>query len=396
MQMHLLGVLFALLFLNGDLDPVRIFLVPFDHHQKDSKKIEIQVEFLNCFDEEKETVFLLENSFDELFLTVNNNLYGLESMNLISIKGRRLNETLMSDIVFSGEPDFQLAYRVFNQDQVARDIEVIRKKLLGDKQVILFGYSSAATVFQYYLSLFPRHVKRAVFLNPLVFDIQKNLSFPKVDLLFPEIKLTQEQLFDFSYYANYQAINNSREDAIMASKINLSQFLTFQDLVKGLANSSSQDKNYPLMVKMFEHSLAMSGIQSDTLKVNPVFKLLKEKSKPIWEAYTKFDFEVYGTNYDKVFEFPGKLTLIGGVNDQMIYPKSYDALAEFYADCTLLLIKDGHAIQKIIQSQMLSSLLGAFLEDDVSKKIAAYKKLTQEDFLFLKYKEGIFKLPPPF
>ncbi|MEP0711557.1 MAG: alpha/beta hydrolase, partial [Algoriphagus sp.] len=299
------------------------FQVPYDHQIPNSRKIEIQVEFLNEFDLERETVFLLEDAFDALFLPFDELLDFPVSSNFVLIKGRKDNAELKTGVMLSGNPDCQLAYKLYNQDQVARDIEVIRKELLGGKQVILLGYSSSAMVLQHYLSLYPDMVSRMISVNPLVFDIQKNLGFPDVGLSFPSFNLNPEHLFDFSYYSNFE-----REMANIksASFSNLIGFLSYQDVLRGFSQATNVENDFALQVRLFEHSIALSGLESNSQKPNPNFELLKKWSGPIWERYLDTNFPVFGTNYDDLLSFQGKMILIGGAFDQLIYPKSYDIL----------------------------------------------------------------------
>ncbi|PZX56693.1 alpha/beta fold hydrolase [Algoriphagus chordae] len=380
------------LFMSASLQAQSI-LVPYDHHLPNSREIEIQVEFLNEFDAGKETVFLLEDAFDVLFVPFYEMLEITESSNIVLIKGRKDNEELRSGVMHSGVPDYRLAYKLYNQDQVARDIELIRKKLIGDEQAILLGYSSSATVLQHYLTLFPEHVSRIISVNPLVFDIQKNLSFPPYDLFFQELKLNQEQVVDFSYYANYD-----RESVRMKSRSmhNLLEFMKYQDFLTGFSARENIEENFGLAVRLFEHSLALMGLQDASPKTNPSLDLMKKWSQPIWDAYLKTNFPIYGTNYDRMLEFQGRMVLIGAAFDQMIYPKSYDILAEFYANCTLLLLKDGHALQQVMGDAAIDELLAAFISNDLAQKVAAYKKLSDSNLIFEKYNEGDYKIPPLF
>lgn len=368
------------------------FLVPYNHLLHDSRKIEIQVEFLNEFDAEKETVFLLEDAFDELYLPFYELLDFPKSSNFVLIKGRKDNDELKRGVMLSGSPDYQLAYTLYNQDQVARDIEVIRQELIGDEQVILLGYSSAAMVLQHYLSVFPQHVNRMIIVNPLAFDIQKNLGFPEFGLSFSDLKLSPEQLFDFNYYSNF---NSEKPNLKSEGFSSLISFLTFQNLFKGFSKKTRNEIDFPLQVRLFEHSIALSGLQDESKK-NPNFELMKKWIGPIWKIYLETNFPVFGTNYDDLLDFQGKVILIGGAFDQLIYPKSYDILAEFYSNSTLLLLKDGHALQKTSGNQGLNELIEAFITNDFEQKIAAYQKLSGANLIFEKYNEGDFKIPPPF
>lgn len=369
------------------------FWVPYDHHLSNSRKIEIQVQFLNQFDGARETVFLLEDAFDELFLPFDQLLDFSESSNFVLIKGRKNNEELKRGVMLSGSPDYDLAYKLYNQDQVARDIELIRSELLGDKQVILLGYSSSAMVLQHYLSLFPQHVSRMVSVNPLVFDIQKNLGFPELGLSFSDLKLSPEQAFDFNYYSNFDSQKPSIKRLGFSS---LLSFLTFQDLFKGFSEKKPGNTDFALMVRMFEHSIALSGLQDESKKTNPNFELMKKLSGAMWEKYKETNFPIYGTNYDDLLSFQGNMILIGGAYDQVIYPKSYDILAEFYTNSTLLLLKDGHALQKTVRDHALKDLFEAFTTNDFKKKISVFQKLSELNLIFEKYHEGDFKIPPPF
>ncbi|WP_057939507.1 alpha/beta fold hydrolase [Algoriphagus resistens] len=367
------------------------FLVPYDHQLPNSRKIEIQVEFINGFDSGKETVFLLEDSFDELYLPFIGLLDLTESSNFVLIKGRKDNEQLKKGVMLSGSPDYRLAYKLYNQDQVARDIEVIRKELLGNEQMILLGHSSAAMVLQHYLSLFPEHVKRMISVNPLVFDIQNNLNFPSAELSFPDVKLSAEQKVDFSYYANFDSENQK-----FSSKENLMGFLTFQDLLSGIAATQLIAGNLPLVVRLFEHGIALSGLQDSLQKANPRLEVLKKWSGPLWGEYESSKFAFFGTNYDRLLEFEGKMILIGAALDRMIYSKSYDVLAEYYSKCTLLLLNDGHGLQQALGFPAFNELVTAFITNDTAGKVAAYEKLYEGNFILEKYDEGAFKVPPLF
>lgn len=381
-----------LLFTSASLQ-AQSFLVPYDHQLPNSRKIEIHVEFINEFDSEKETVFFLEDAFDELYLPFNELLDLTESSNFILIKGRKDNEELKKGVMLSGSPDYRLAYKLYNQDQVARDIEVIRKELLGNEQMILLGHSSAAMVLQHYLSLFPKHVKRMISVNPLVFDIQKNLNFPSSELSFSDVKLSAEQMVDFSYYANFDRENQNRK---LLYKENLMGFLTLQDLLTGIAANQRIASNLPLVVRLFEHGIALSGLQDSLQKTNPSLEVMKKWSGSLWSAYQSSKFTFFGTNYDRLLEFEGKMILIGAAFDHMIYSKSYDVLAEYFSKCTLLLLKDGHGLQLALSFPAFNELVNAFITNDTAGKIVAYEKLSEENFIFEKYNEGAFKVPPLF
>lgn len=374
---------------------VQKVMVPYNHQLTNSRKIDIQVEFINGFEADRETVFLLEDAFDKLFMPFDQLLDFSESSNFVLIKGRKESEELKRGIMHNDKPDYSLAYRLFNQDQVARDIEIVRKTLIGNKKVILVGYSSSAMVFQHYLSLFPDKVSRMISVNPLVFDIQKNLSFPRNEPFLYNFNLQPKQIFDFNYYANYERYNLTESESKTLSFNSLIQVLRYRNLLSGFSNNDKIENDIPLLIRLFEHSFAYSGLQEESQN-DPNFLLLKALSSPIWDVYKEDDFPVYGTNYDQVLNFQGKLVLIAGAYDQLIFPKSYDALAELYRNSTLMLLRDGHALQKTAGRKMLIELVDSFIQDDFESKIKMYENLSESNLIFKKYDEGEFRVPPLF
>src|SRR5690606_18402336 len=193
--------------------------------------------------------------------------------------------------------------------------------------------------------------------------------------------------------ANFDSENQNKK---FSSKENLMGFLTFQDLLSGLAATQFIAGNLPLVVRLFEHGIALSGLQDSLQKPNPRLEVLKKWSGPLWGEYESSKFAFFGTNYDRLLEFEGKMILIGAAFDRMIYSKSYDVLAEYYSKCTLMLLKDGHGLQQALGFPAFNELVTAFITNDTAGKIAAYEKLYEGNFILEKYDEGAFKVPPLF
>ena len=60
-----------------------------------------------------------------------------------------------------GKPDWQKAWKVFNSGEWVRDIESVRKALVGEQgRIYLYGRSGGAYLVHQYLSQYPDHVER--------------------------------------------------------------------------------------------------------------------------------------------------------------------------------------------------------------------------------------------
>lgn len=361
------------LFLIGTLihSLERIVEVPIDHANSQSRKIKISFTLEIPFDEKKETVFLFKDPVDEVYGGFQVSPIISENYNLVTIKGRYESKDLMEFLQSFHSNDWEVAYKYLNQWQVARDIEFIRRELLGDKQVSLIGFSSSAALFHYYQAHFPARIKIFISLSPLLLDIQENLSFWKQIGFIDSERLTLEnsQLTDLAFYA-HQDFFTTRSTEIDSL---LPLALEESSLKPGIRNA--ENLSVSLQVRLFE----LSQNTSPKDKVIMGFRL---NSSPIWETFESNSFEVFGQRYDENSKFLGKLLLVGGAFNLLQNPKSFDALAEFYPNSTLVILKDGQSLTKFFNSPVFPSILTAFLEDNTSKKIGTYAELRSRDLLF--------------
>ncbi len=161
------------IFLNSVTETIE---VPLDHSDPNSRTISISYHLMNEFDPSKETLFTLRDRLDENVQRLDYIADFGKEVNWVNISGRYYSEDLQAFIESHAKGDWDKIYRWLNQNQVANDIELIRKKLLGDQKVMILGYSSSASLVLHYLSSHKENVSKLICINPLLFDIEENLS----------------------------------------------------------------------------------------------------------------------------------------------------------------------------------------------------------------------------
>ena len=361
------------LFLNPLAENI---LVPLDHSDPLSRKIMIEYHFENEFDPSKETVFTLDDPIDYAYQEFDLKEFVKAEFNWVRISGRYFSEDLQKFIQENADQDWEKIYRWLNQNQVSQDIEMIRRKILGEKKVVLIGYSSSAGIFLNYLSTYSQSVDKLICINPFVMDIQTNLSFWNFSNYFQNHStvLPDPEFFEFAYTSSVDYFNSdpSLRDSLIDSSM--------KEFKENHSNSFKIKFPNSFAVRAFEHTIElMSNGNSDF----PVANFLKSKSEPLWSRYSQEKFTLIGTNYDVGLSFTGQVIIFGSVYDLLINPKVVDVLAEFFPRSTLVLFRDGYSLEKTRKAEEFSDLLLAFLKNDIQLKVKAYQSLTDLNLLFL-------------
>jgi len=352
--------------------------VPLDHADPESRKITITYHFENQFDHRRETVFSIEDPIDEACQDFEWSNSLKEEFNWVRISGRYFSEDLKKFLSENADGEGEKIYRWLNQNQVAQDIELIRKQILGDEKVTLFGYSSSSALFLHYLSTHPNSVSKLIFINPLLFDIQSNLSFWGFSESFKNqsTDLSDAEFFDFAYQSSHDYFNlsPSKRDSLISKSLK-----EFKEQASDSILFSDQFA-MSLAVRSFELTL---GLEQKGNSFDPISNYLREKSEPIRASHSQRKFPVTGINYDAGLSFKGEVMIIGGAFNLLVNPKVVDVLAEFFPESTLILFRDGHSLEKIRRAKEFSDLLLAFLKNDFEIKVKAYQSLADLNLLFL-------------
>ncbi|MFN3999562.1 alpha/beta fold hydrolase [Algoriphagus sp.] len=366
------GLIFGLLF-NPISETIQ---VPLDHADPQSRMIKVTYHFENEFDPRRETVFTLDDPIDDAFQEFDLSENIKAEFNWVRISGRHFSEDLQNFIEEYAEDDWGKIYNWLNQNQISNDIELIRKKVLGEGKVMLIGYSSSTGILLHYLSTYSQRVDKLICINPFLMDIQTNLSFWNFSNYFQDQStvLTDAEFFEFAYRSSVDYFNSdpSLRDSLIDSSMK-----EFKE-----NPSNSMEINFPtsFTVRAFEHTIELMAHGNSDF---PVANFLKEKSEPLWTTYSEKRFPLIGTNYDVGLSFEGQVIILGSAYDLLINPKVVDVLAEFFPRSTLVLFRDGHSMEKTKKAEEFSDLLLAFLKDNFQMKVKAYQSLTNLNLLFL-------------
>lgn len=353
-------------------------LVPLDHANTDSRKITIWYHFENEFDSRRETIFSIDDPIDEVYedFELGNSIK--EEFNWVRISGRYFSEDLKEFLSENGDGEGEKIYRWLNQNQVAKDIELIRKKILGNRKVILLGYSSSSALFLQFLSTHSNRVSKLICINPLLLDIQANLSFWGFSESFKNQStyLSDSELFDFAYHSfhDYFNLSPTKRDSLISNSL--------KEFKEQKSDSILLADQFPMSfaVRSFEHTF---GLEQKGNSFDPISTYLREKSELIQATYSQRKFPITGINYDAGLSFKGEVMIIGGAFNLLVNPKVVDVLAEFFPESTLILFRDGHSLGKIKREEEFSNLLLAFMKNDFEMKVKAYQSLADLNLLFL-------------
>lgn len=258
------------------------------------------------------------------------------------ISGRYFSEDLQKFIRENADGDGEKIYRWLNQNQVANDIELIREQVLGDEKVTLIGFSSSSALFLHYLSTHPKSVRKLICINPLLLDIQANLSFWGFSESFKNQStyLSDAEFFDFAYHSSHDYFNLSptKRDSLISNSL--------KEFKEKKSDSILLYDQFPMSfaVRSFEHTV---GLEQKGNSFDPISSYLREKSELIRASYSQRKFPIMGINYDAGLSFKGDVMILGGAFNLLVNPKVVDVLAEFFPESTLILFRDGHSLEKI-------------------------------------------------
>ncbi|MFC3879182.1 alpha/beta fold hydrolase [Algoriphagus namhaensis] len=364
-----LGFLFVTLFIQSSW-----IEVPLDHFDSNSRKISIEYVLNEPFDSHRKTILIHADPLDEYLGVGDLTEVQIPGFNIIRIRGRYFSSDLTN--FFDDNPTITWTdkYRWLSRNQVIEDIEWIRKDILGEQPSILLGFGSGAGLVHYYLHEYPNKVEKAVSLNPLLFDVPKNLSF--WDLLEGFNRLSEthstEEIVHFSVQSSdpYFFMDKPTRDSVVENRIGIYEE-AFRKKPKVKITPS-------LVVRSFEHYMDI-GIYD----LGPIGHFLRLLSKEIRDKSFGQTFENYtGTNYDLGKSYFSKMILIGGAYNLLLDPKSFDVIGEFYPNSNVFLLKDGFDFSMTRKAGIWSELLSVFCSGIIPDQIQMYSKLQGMDLLF--------------
>ncbi|WP_100628035.1 alpha/beta fold hydrolase [Algoriphagus formosus] len=365
--MSLFGFIFLLSFGHSDW-----IEVPLDHEDPYSIKVKIEYSIQQPFDSKKKTIITHADPLDD-YLGLGD-LIELEftGFNLIKIHGRYSSPYLNQFIEENTGIESDKKYLWLSRGQIIKDIEVVRKEILGDDSAILIGFGSGAGLIHYYLHEFPNNVEKVVSLNPLLLDIPKNLSFWDLlegfDSIFKEYSTDQIVRFSITSSEPYFFMDKPIRDSLLESRI--------KEFVKTSFSESQKEISLGLEARAFEHYLDI-GIY-DLGPFGHFLGLLSSSLRSNTMSLEYFN----GTNYDRGKAYSSKIILVGGVYNLLLDPKSFDVIGEFYPNASVHYLRDGYDFSETRKRRIWEALISSLCSDDVSTKIEMFKLLQEHELLF--------------
>lgn len=333
----------------------------FDYNNPKKGKSNISVISLMPFDAEKETIVIVTDVFSDYADKTSYFDSYSENFNILIIKNRGAYKSFEDKARGEAEKDLCGAYALFSAFQYVNDIESIRKSLLKDKKVYLFAAGSAASLVHQYVALFGDHVGKFVTLDPIIVDLNSAIGYYKSFESFNELFKQLPQ-------------NNKPYQGFPSNHIDHSFPNTYQNDDPGFDNLSLKIRLYELV---FPYIRDVGLDDSDGKFEFDVSALISKVDCP--------HFTFSGTNYDKLLHYTGKGIIISSIESTTADHRVSQILAEYYQQCSLLLLNDTNSISLLKNSNHLADYLHAFFAGDIDAMVVLYDKLLEAKIIYTDY-----------
>jgi len=350
----------------------KIISVQLDYENPQSRTITIDYSLSRDFDLAKKTILLIEDPLDQA-LGFNHLFDRIDEgdFNVIRIKGRYFSEDLKT-FLKTNNHTWNQKYTWLNHDQVIRDIEKIRKRILEDKRVILVGFGASTSLHFHYLNSYPDKVEKLIAFNPLLLDVQENLNFWNLFESLSKLdssSLPKELSFDIDSTEPYFFYPSSKKDSLFTA-----DFQKYE-----VANHSLETGFFTDIHRV--RSFEILPLKSSTGN-SPILEYLRKSSEPIRNFFSSQPFSVSGLRYDEGIRFQGQVITFGALNNLIIDPKTFDALVEFYQDGQTFLLKDGYSLEKTRALNFIPEIIEAFVSDKAALKVQLLNDLKRQELLY--------------
>ncbi|WP_158855941.1 hypothetical protein [Lunatibacter salilacus] len=336
----------------------------FDYNNPKKGKSDISVISLMQFDAEKETIVVVTDVFSDYAEKTSYFDSYSENFNFLIVKNRGAHKSFEEKARGEAERDLCSAYTLFSAFQYVNDIESIRKSLLNDKKVYLFAAGSAASLVHQYVTLFGDHVGKFVTLDPIIVDLNSAIGYYKSFESFNELfkQLPQNNI---SYQSTPSQISDHNDNTFSNN---------YQNDVEDFDNLSLKIRFYELVFPYIRDVGLDESVGKFAFDVSTLI--------------TKVDcphFTFSGTNYDKLLQYIGKGVIVSSIESATADHRVSQILAEYYQNCSLLLLNDVSTISLLKNSNDLANYLHAFFAGDIDAMVFLYDKLLEAKIIYTDY-----------
>lgn len=139
--------------------------IPFDHGRPEEGSFLLQYAFGRPFDPESPTVFVISDALEgavppDSLADMQERVFG-PAMNVVTISPRGGVKELLGQLrPPEGGTDWAKSWRYLKAAQWVEDIETVRRTLLGEREVFMFGRGSGGFLMHQYVARHGEHVRR--------------------------------------------------------------------------------------------------------------------------------------------------------------------------------------------------------------------------------------------
>jgi pimeloyl-ACP methyl ester carboxylesterase len=155
--------------------------VPLDYSRPSGGRARLTYEFGAAFDPSKPTLIVVADG-QQYFVRqgaaakLQQQLFG-PNVNVVALITRGSTPAFVDAALGAdGQADWLQAWRIFNAGQWIEDIERVRREVVGDRQVMLYGRSGGSYLVHQYLTRYGVHVSRAFTQSPVNPRIARELN----------------------------------------------------------------------------------------------------------------------------------------------------------------------------------------------------------------------------
>jgi pimeloyl-ACP methyl ester carboxylesterase len=300
--------------------------IPFDHGKPQEGSFLLQYEFGSLFNRQLPTVFVITDGqrIPDRPALLQEEIFGT-AMNVVSISQRGTSIELQGRLQTpEGNIDWIKAYDLLQAEQWIEDIEAVRRDLLGNAQVHLYGREGGAFLIHQYLTRYGAHVSR-------VFSLAAITPYLSAGLM-----------------------NKPKEAAGQSEDTGEAQRTSRE--IKGTTAAQVRifELNLPTaMLRAQQEATSKSQTQTASTMAHPLFKLLQEGKiqAPTMEFTIAAGFET-------------EVLVLAGIQDRRTDPHCQASLAARYPQGNLLLIENDNPTFRILESsELYATLVQSFLHN---------------------------------
>jgi len=367
--------------------------VPIDYSSSSTETFNLYYELANKFDPTKKTLFIITDG-QQFYVRpgsvkkLRDKILGKDfnKLNVVAIVGRGTNNNLIQKCInkTNGTTDREIAFKLFNSNQWIKDIESVRKHLLGNNgKIMLYGRSGGAYLTHRYISVYGNHVSKVftqAAVNPflelklgiipepfwqeigasndsLQYKLQEVLSRYK-----EERRLIVSTIQRQNFYVSADKIMSARAELINSLYLGnkeLYEKLKENYAVNAVYNYMSSPKGIPIEVRvyeLFQPIYSEYDVINDST-VNPNMESQYNIASPLMSLYNSGKIPAPLFDSKAISELDLEIFLLSGYNDNTCSYQSQIYLSEYYKNSTLFIAKDNHVFSNITAAELYSKII---------------------------------------